>query len=137
MAAAFTLDQYSQFESYPPLRSARPPHQAGTYRHVSPRRARRPGRAVLRRRRLLAAYIGLVLALTVARAGAALEGSHLAAPERLPHVQTVVVQPGDTLWSIAHRLAPKRDPREVVDALIQSRGTSVVQPGETLTWLAS
>jgi uncharacterized protein (DUF1684 family) len=136
MAAAFTLDRIT-VDSYTPFRSARPSHPAGTYRHAVPRRARRPRPAVLRRRRFLAAFIGLVLALTVARAGAALEGSHLAAPERLPHVQTVVVQPGDTLWSLAHRLAPNRDPRAVVDALVEARGTSVVQPGDTVTWLAS
>jgi nucleoid-associated protein YgaU len=43
----------------------------------------------------------LGLVLTVARAGGALEGSSLATPERLPHVRTVVVEPGDSLWSIA------------------------------------
>jgi hypothetical protein len=40
------------------------------------------------------------------------------------------------LWSIAERLAPERDPREVVDALVQARGSSTIVPGETLTWLA-
>jgi LysM domain len=28
------------------------------------------------------------------------------------------VKPGDTLWSIAHRIAPGQDPRPVVDELI-------------------
>jgi hypothetical protein len=92
--------------------------------------------AVFRRRRLLAVVLGLGLSLTVARAGVALEGSFVA-PARPPHVRSVVVQPGDTLWSLAHRLAPGQDPRGVVDALVQARGTAVVQPGETLTWLAS
>jgi hypothetical protein len=90
---------------------------------------------VLRRRRLVAALAGLGLVLTVARAGAALEGSTLATPERLPHVRTVVVQPGDSLWSIAGRLAPGRDPRSVVDAFVKARGTASITPGETLTWL--
>ena len=31
---------------------------------------------------------------------------------------TVVVQPGDTLWSIAQDLAPQEDPRAVVDAIV-------------------
>ena len=53
-----------------------------------PRPARRHQRAVYRRRRVLAALVGLGLVLTVARAGAALGGSSLATPERLPHVQT-------------------------------------------------
>jgi hypothetical protein len=71
----------------------------------------------------------------VGQAGAALGGSSLAPVERRPQVVTVVVEPGDTLWSIAKRLAPERDTREVVDALVQARGTSSVMPGETLTWL--
>jgi hypothetical protein len=117
--------------------SARPRHPAGAYRQPRPRRTRRPGRAVLRRRRLCAAFIGLGLVLTVARAGAALEGSTLASPERLPHVRTVVVQPGDTLWSVAHELAPKSDPRGVVDQLVRARGTTALTPGDTITWTES
>ena len=70
-------------------------------RQHRPRPARSHQRAVYRRRRVLAALVGLGLVLTVARAGAALGGSSLATPERLPHVQHVVVEPGDTLWSIA------------------------------------
>jgi Tfp pilus assembly protein FimV len=31
-----------------------------------------------------------------------------------------VVQPGDTLWSIARRVAPGRDPRPVVDATVEA-----------------
>jgi hypothetical protein len=76
------------------------------------------------------------MVLTAARAGAALGGTPLASPGRLPHVRTVVVQSGDTLWSLAHRLAPGSDPRGVVDALVEALGTSSVFPGETLTWLA-
>ncbi len=132
MAAVLQLD--SPFTS---TRSARPSHPAGAYRQPGPRRARRPARSVLRRRRFCAAFIGLGLVLTVARAGAALEGSTLASPERLPHVRTVVVQPGDTLWSVAHELAPNSDPRGVVDQLERARGTSALTPGDTITWTDS
>ncbi|HET9005593.1 MAG TPA: LysM peptidoglycan-binding domain-containing protein [Actinomycetes bacterium] len=31
-----------------------------------------------------------------------------------------MVEPGDTLWSIARRVAPGRDPRPVVDGLIDA-----------------
>jgi hypothetical protein len=120
------------------LLPARPHHHpAGAHRQPRPRRACRPARAVLRRRRFLAALVGLGLVLTVARAGVALDGPSPVAPERLPHVRTVVVQPGDSLWSIAHELAPERDPRAVVDALVEARGTTAIAPGETLTWLVS
>ena len=84
----------------------------------------------------MAALVGLGLVLTVARAAAALEGSSPATPGRPPHVRAVVVQPGDSLWSVAHRLAPQTDPREVVDAIVEARGgSSVIAPGETVTWL--
>lgn len=39
---------------------------------------------------------------------------------------SVVVRPGDTLWSIAQRVAPSEDPRAVVDELIASNR---VDPG--------
>src|SRR3954453_17621452 len=79
-------------------------------RQLRPRPARRHPRAVYQRRRVLAALVGLGLVLAVARAGGAFGGS-LASAERLPHVQNVVVQPGDSLWSIAQRVAPGHDPR--------------------------
>jgi nucleoid-associated protein YgaU len=47
---------------------------------------------------------------------------------------TVTVQPGDTLWSIAHQVAPDRDPRRVVDQLRKVNALSGVAltPGQTL-----
>ena len=101
-------------------------------RQSRPRPARCHQRAVYRRRRVLAALVGLGLVLTIARAGAALGGLTLAAPERLPHVQHVVVQPGDTLWSIAQRAVPGHDVRPVVDAMVRTLGTSTVVAGETV-----
>ena len=101
-------------------------------RRYRPRPARSHQRAVYRRRRVLAALVGLGIVLTVARAGAALGESSLATPERLPHVQQVVVQPGDTLWSIARRVAPGHDVRPLVDAMVHSLGTSTVIAGETI-----
>jgi Tfp pilus assembly protein FimV len=35
---------------------------------------------------------------------------------------TVVVQSGDTLWSLAQELAPTEDPRAVVDAIVDLNG---------------
>jgi hypothetical protein len=102
-------------------------------RQSRPRPARRHQRAVYRRRRVLAALVGLGLALTIARAGTALGGLTLASPERLPHVQHVVVQPGDTLWSIARRAVPGRDVRPVVDAMVRTLRTTTVVAGQTLT----
>ena len=79
--------------------------------------------------------------LVMAQAGAALGGSTLAAPERHPARSSVaarrqhtVVRPGDSLWSVAERLAPGDDPRPVVDALEQARHGTVLTPGETIEW---
>ena len=102
------------------------------HRQYRPRPARSHQRAVYRRRRVLAALVGLGLVLTIARAGATLGGSPLATPERLPHVQQVVVAPGDTLWSIARRAVPGHDVRPIVDAMVRSLGTSTVVAGETV-----
>ena len=102
-------------------------------RQHHPRPARSHQRAVYRRRRVLAALVGLGLLLTIARAGATLGGLSLATPERLPHVQQVVVQPGDTLWSIAERLVPGHDVRPVVDAMERTLKTSVVVAGESIS----
>jgi Tfp pilus assembly protein FimV len=99
----------------------------------APRRHRTA--AVYWRRRFVAVALGLGLVVVVGQASAALGGSSLAPAERRPQVETVVVEPGDTLWSIAQRLAPGSDPRDVVDALVQARGTTALLPGETLTWL--
>lgn len=45
-----------------------------------------------------------------------------------------VVRGGDTLWSIAERLAPGRDPRPIVDAISAANGVDAgaLVPGQTL-----
>jgi Tfp pilus assembly protein FimV len=98
--------------------------------------------ATFRRRRLAVALLALAVVVVAARAGVALGGTPLAAPERRPASSAttsigargpavVVVHPGDTLWSIATRLAPDEDPRPIVDALAAAHGTTLL-PGERL-----
>jgi len=117
-------------------RAGRQGRPAGT-RRPAPRPARRSHRAVAvyRRRRLAAAAFGIGAALAIGHAGAALGGTSLAAPSARPRVVTHVVVPGDTLWSIAHDLAPRSDPRQVVDAMSASRHGAPLVPGEQVTWL--
>jgi Tfp pilus assembly protein FimV len=43
-----------------------------------------------------------------------------------------VVQPGDTLWSIARELRPTGDPRAEVDRLTDLNGTAALQVGQRL-----
>lgn len=49
-------------------------------------------------------------------------------------VPSVVVQPHDTLWSIATRTAPRRDPYAAVAEIQRLNGLNgyVVHPGQTL-----
>jgi hypothetical protein len=47
-------------------------------------------------------------------------------------VVNVVVHEGDTLWSIAERIAPDADPRNVVDEIAASRGTADLRAGEQI-----
>src|SRR6185436_9107570 len=88
-----------------PLRSV-PERVVVVHRQPCPRVTRRERAAVYWRRRAIAAALGLGLVLTAAHAGVALGGSTTSSPGRgpHPHVERVVVRPGDTLWSIAERL---------------------------------
>jgi nucleoid-associated protein YgaU len=108
-----------------------------TVRRVPPRsvarRGRRTSAATFWRRRVVAVAVGLAVLVVAGKAGAALGGSPLAVPERRPATTPYVVQPGDSLWSIAARLEPGRDPRPLVDALSASRDGAPLVPGEVIT----
>jgi nucleoid-associated protein YgaU len=114
------------------------PAVAPTARRVPPRPVarcgHRPSAATYWRRRVVAVAVGLAALVMAAKAGAALGGSPLAVPERRPAVTHHVVQPGDSLWSIAARLEPGGDPRPVVDEVSAARGGAALVPGEVVTW---
>ncbi len=104
---------------------------------VATPRSRRTSPTTFRRRRIVAAVLAAGVVVVAGQAGGALGGSPLAAPERRPtasSVQTVVVQPGDTLWAIARRLAPGEDPRPLVDQLAAAHGSGPLLPGQVLRW---
>jgi hypothetical protein len=93
--------------------------------HQPPLRLTRRGRAVvLFLFVILATAASAVLFTTASRADLPLSGP---AP-------TVVVQPDDTLWSIATRTQPHRDPYTAVGEIQRLNGLTsyVVHPGETL-----
>ena len=104
---------------------------------VATPRSRRTSPTTFRRRRIFAAVLAAGVVVVAGQAGGALGGSPLAAPERRPttsSVQAVVVQPGDTLWAIAQRLAPGEDPRPIVDELAAAHGSGPLIPGQALRW---
>jgi LysM domain len=72
-----------------------------------------------RRGRILVRALAVVLVV----AGFMLVAPGLArgdGPDRPAPRVTYVVESGDTLWSIARRVAPGQDPRPVVDGLIEA-----------------
>jgi hypothetical protein len=75
-------------------------------------RLTRRGRALAR---VLATVLVVAVFLLVAPGLARGDG-----PDRPAPRVTYVVQPGDSLWSIARRVAPGQDPRPVVDGLIEA-----------------
>lgn len=107
-----------------------------------------PARATMFRRRRLIALVGAVMligGLAVAMRAIAQAASTVgpSAPEPIEAEAAAspqpvdggvyVVQPGDTLWSIAAELAPESDPRPVVDALRAANGGPALQVGTRLT----
>lgn len=100
---------------------------------AAPLRMTRRGIAVLVAASIIAA--GLLLLLAHASLGLA-PSSSAAAPAQGSSVAagSVVVQDGDTLWSIAQRVRPTRDPRQVVDQLerVNHLHSATLSPGQTL-----
>lgn len=100
-----------------------------------------PDRATRYRRRRLGALIGLAVAVagvlalvdlvTTGPTGVSDPTAELHA--RAPIVEEVyVVQPGDTLWSIAERVAPAADPRQVVADLRELVGSVEIDVGDRI-----
>ena len=103
--------------------------------------------ALYRRRRVVAALLttaaAVVLVLLATAAVARFAGGAPSAAGGLPPTSaaassaagvapTVVVQPGDTLWTIAAAVAPDADVRITVDELIALNGASSIVPGQEL-----
>ena len=98
---------------------------------VAPRGEARPIRLTRR------GWAVAVLAVGIALAGALWLAHSSAIASSAPHrspPSTVVVRPDDTLWSIATRIAPDRDPRVVVSELEQRNDLTgpTVQVGQVL-----
>lgn len=108
---------------------------------VRPRVAAHPGAArprahvqpaeVYRRRRLLVLAVVFSMAVGLWSYGNSSQSASTTGTRSLDAV-VVVVQPGDTLWSIATWLDPGADPRRLVDELSDLTGSTTLQPGQRL-----
>lgn len=112
-------------------------YTAPTFTSVPPTRRRPvPTAATFRRRRLVAAAVAVLVLVALANVLVSLLGvdTRPAGVERARPVveRSVVVQPGDTIWSIATHLADGDDVRPVVDAIVEANGGSELQAGERL-----
>jgi hypothetical protein len=130
------------------------PHEPAVVRSRRPAPRRRTP-ALYRRRRALVALVGLTVVLlgwaaagaltapagerSVVTAGSSPIGARpAAAPEAAPPAvpqaapQVYVVRPGDTVWSIAERLRPDGDVRDLVDQLTERAGGSGLQAGQRI-----
>ena len=94
---------------------------------------------VRRRRRIAAALGSVAVAIVLSAPVAGAWGRHgdASSAEVQPArrwEQVVVVQPGDTVWSIAEAVAGGADPRAVVDAIATRNGidAGAVVPGQSL-----
>ena len=89
-------------------------------------RLTRRGKAVV----LVVTALLLLLAISAGRTGS----QAATVTEVGPQLQQTTVQSGDTLWSVAQRIAPDNDPREVVAQIrrINHLHSSALQAGQLL-----
>jgi hypothetical protein len=109
-------------------------------RETAPARRGQAVRLTRRGRRVIAGFaaavaLAVAAALWLAAATGAQAANHGVAPGAVyKSMMAVVVQPGQTLWSIALRAEPAADPRVVVGQIMEFNALSndVVAPGERL-----
>jgi nucleoid-associated protein YgaU len=103
---------------------------------VAIRRRRRRARQVRRRRLALGvAVVALVTGLAVpwsATGGRALARPIARYGPSVASATVYVVQPGDTLWSIATKFDRVGDPRSLARAIARETGSDTVVPGERI-----
>ena len=91
---------------------------------------------------MVPAVLGLLLVLLVMAGAVAVGSGALASLAPAPPAasagaarasagaSSVLVRPGDTMWSIARRIQPHGDVRALVDQLVAANGSSSLQAGD-------
>ncbi len=127
---AYGARQAASLRFAPPVRMTRADAHAGAV-HPSALatsvRLTRRGRVVL----VLALLVLATVAFTLGRVGTSQAATD--SPTVAPYSQTIV-HAGETLWSVAKRVAPGHDPRLVVEQLagLNHLGSGAVQVGQQL-----
>lgn len=100
------------------------------------RARRRPSAAVYRRRRFGAAAVAAVALFGLGTVATGLGGGSSAAiashASAGPEPFTVIAQPGDTLWALAHRYRGDVDHGRFLEALIALNGSASVRVGQAV-----
>lgn len=113
---------------YAAVRSAR---ASGLPEEFRTARLTRRGRALVNL--TLGSLLAAVVVATAVRIAAAATAEPIGA-DAAPATVTVVVQPGDSLWSIATRLNTPEDPRKIVGEIraLNQLASSRIMPGDVL-----
>jgi len=88
-------------------------------------------RQVFLRRRLLVVVLAVIVVVGLVASTRRVQADDGSAPIT-GEPMAYVVQPGDSLWSIAKRLAPGSDPRPIVHRLERSAGSALLSVGQTV-----
>lgn len=114
-------------------RTARPVRTASSARSTRPSAAHQPIRLTSRGRAAVFFLLSVItlLLVMVAVGGTSADASATAGG---PATSSVVVQAGDSLWTIAKSLQPNGDPRSMMQTLVELNGlgSSPLIPGQQL-----
>lgn len=117
-------------------RRAAPPPPAGVSRVSRPAPVAGPVRLTARGRVVVVGLIGAVAVCvgTLLAAGGAAAASHGSPGAGYQGMHQIVVEPGQTLWSIASAAAPAADPQAAIQQIesANSLSTGIIHPGQVL-----
>ncbi len=100
--------------------------------HIADETTSRPSARVYAVRRLVAAGLVLALLFVVGQMVASSMTTTPAYPSVLQGASVHIVQPGESLWSIAQHERPHADMAQLVDELLRLNGSSTIRVGQEL-----